>query len=155
MTNIRDQTGLADPHDLNRFVAAQNDDYEQALSEVRNGRKQSHWMWFIFPQYDGLGFSSMSKRYAIKSLAEARAYLQHPILGPRLVECCEAAFAIDGRSANEVFGSPDDMKLQSCATLFAAVSPKGSVFERLLDKYFQGKRDEKTLRLIGPASSGA
>jgi uncharacterized protein (DUF1810 family) len=137
------------PFNLSRFVQAQEDDYDRALAEVRSGRKRSHWMWYIFPQLDGLGFSSMSKRYSIKSLAEAEAYLAHPVLGPRLVECCEAAVGIEGRSALEVFGSPDDMKLRSCATLFAQVSPAGSVFHRLLDKYFQGHRDEKTLRLLG------
>jgi len=141
-----------DPFDLSRFVHAQEDVYEQALSEIRSGRKRSHWMWYIFPQFDGLGFSSTSKRYAIKSVAEAEAYLSHPLLGPRLLECAEAAARVEGKSANEVFGSPDDMKLKSCATLFACVSPPGSVFERLLDKYFQGRRDDKTLRLLGIAS---
>lgn len=141
-----------DPHDLGRFLRAQEYSYQQALSEIRDGCKRSHWMWYIFPQFDGLGFSSKSKRYAIKSVAEAEAYLAHPILGPRLVECCEAALGIEGRSATEVFGQPDDMKLRSCATLFAAVSPPDSVFERLLNKFFQGVRDEKTLRLIGKVS---
>ncbi len=137
-----------DPHDLIRFVQAQEDDYEQALSEIRRGRKRSHWMWYIFPQFDGLGFSSTSKRYAIKTLAEAEAYLAHPILGPRLVECAEAAMGVEGKTANEIFGSPDDMKLKSSATLFACVSPEGSVFHRLLDQYYQGQRDEKTLQLV-------
>lgn len=141
----------ADPHDLTRFVQAQEGAYDQVLSEIRSGRKRSHWMWYIFPQYEGLGFSSTSRRYAIKSLAEAEAYLRHPVLGPRLLECAEAAVRLDGRSASEVFGSPDDMKLRSCATLFACVSPPGSVFERLLDKYFLGQRDGKTLRLLGIA----
>ena len=140
-----------DPHDLTRFVQAQVGDYEQALSEVRNGQKRSHWMWYIFPQYDGLGFSSTSKRYAVKSIAEAEAYLRHPVLGPRLVECVEAVLGIEGSSAATVFGSPDDVKLRSCATLFAGVSPPGSVFERLLGKYFEGVGDEKTLRLLGIA----
>ena len=140
-----------DPHDLNRFVQAQKGDYERALSEVKSGRKRSHWMWYIFPQFDGLGFSPTSKRYAIKSSAEAEAYLKHPILGSRLTKCIEAALSVEGRTAHEIFGSPDDMKLQSCATLFAYVSPAGSVFEQLLDKYFQGKRDTKTLRLLGAA----
>src|SRR5215475_15701901 len=138
-----------DPHDLKRFVQAQECHYEQALSEIRSGRKWSHWMWYVFPQYDGLGLSSTSKRYAIKSLSEARAYLDHSVLGPRLMECAEVALALEGRSAFEVFGSPDDMKLRSCATLFACVSPAGSVFERLLAKYFRGERDHKTLRLLG------
>ena len=137
-----------DPFRLNRFVEAQEGDYERALSEIRSGQKRSHWMWFIFPQYDGLGFSSISRRYAIKSLAEAEAYLQHPILGPRLVECAEAALAIEGRSAAEIFGFPDDMKLRSCATLFARASPPGSVFERVLGTYFKGEPDERTLQLM-------
>lgn len=152
MADVHSRDDVSDPHDLTRFIEAQENDYEQALSEIRSGHKRSHWMWYIFPQYDGLGFSSTSKRYAIKSIAEAQAYLRHPVLGPRLVDCCEAAIAIEGRSAAEVFGSPDDMKLRSCATLFAAVSPAGSVFERLLDKYFKGARDEKTLQLIKMAS---
>ena len=138
-----------DPHDLGRFVQAQEGDYERALSEIRARRKRSHWMWYIFPQYDGLGFSPTSRRYSIKSVAEAQAYLAHPVLGPRLVEIAEAALRVEGRSALEVFGSPDDMKLRSCATLFAHVSPPGSVFEQLLGKYFNGERDERTLRLLG------
>ena len=142
-------TGPADPYSLDRFIEAQEDAYERALSEIRSGRKRSHWMWYIFPQYDGLGSSATSKRYAIRSLAEAEAYLRHLVLGQRLLECAEAALAVEGRSASEVFGSPDDMKLRSCATLFAYVSPSGSVFERLLDKYFLGERDDKTVHLLG------
>jgi len=138
-----------DPYDLNRFVQAQAGVYERALGEIRRGEKRSHWIWYIFPQIDGLGFSSMSKRYAIKGLEEAKAYLEHPILGPRLLECAEAAMCVEGRSANEIFGSPDDLKLRSCATLFACVSPPGSVFERLLAKYYGGEQDAKTLRLSG------
>ena len=145
---------MNDPHDLNRFLLAQQDDYERALAEVKNGRKRTHWMWYIFPQIDGLGFSSLSKRYSIKSLAEARAYLAHPVLGPRLLECAEAVVSIEGRSATEVFGSPDDVKLRSCATLFACVSPPGSVFDRLLGKYYRGLRDAKTLQLLGIDSTG-
>jgi uncharacterized protein (DUF1810 family) len=109
-------------------------------------------MWYIFPQFDGLGFSTISQHYAIKSRAEAVAYLEHPILGPRLSECAEAVLRVEGRSAHEIFGSPDDMKLRSCATLFACVSPPGSVFHRLLDKYFRGEQDAKTLELIGVAT---
>ena len=137
-----------DPYDLNRFVQAQERDYERALSEVKNGRKRSHWMWYIFPQFDGLGFSATSKQYAIKSVAEAKAYLSHPILGPRLIACAEAALSVEGRTAHEIFGSPDDMKLKSCATLFAYVSPEGSVFEQVLNKFFHGDRDQKTLDLL-------
>ena len=140
-----------DPHNLSRFVQAQEADYKQVLSELRSGRKRSHWMWYIFPQFDVLGFSSTSQRYAIKSVTEAKAYLSHPVLGARLVECAEAVVRVEGRSAHEIFGSPDDMKLRSCATLFACVSPAGSVFDRLLDQYFQGGRDGKTLHLLGIA----
>jgi uncharacterized protein (DUF1810 family) len=141
-----------DPHNLSRFVQSQEDDYEQALSEIRKGKKRTHWMWYIFPQIDGLAFSSTSKHYSIKSVEEAKAYLAHPILGPRLLECAEAVLHIDGRSATEIFGPPDDLKLKSCATLFACVSPSGSVFERLLQKYYRGGRDEKTLQLLGISS---
>ena len=134
--------------DLNRFVEAQRDVYARALAEIRGGRKRSHWMWFVFPQLAGLGLSATSRRYAIRDLAEARAYLEHPILGKRLVECGEAALGVEGRSAFEVFGSPDDMKLRSCATLFSRVSPPGSVFHRLLDKYFGGEPDDRTMSLL-------
>lgn len=138
-----------DPHGLSRFVAAQEGIYAQALAEIRAGRKTSHWMWFVFPQRAGLGSSPTARLYAVQSLAEARAYLGHPVLGPRLAECAAAAAGIDGKSAAEVFGSPDDLKLRSCATLFAAVSPPGSVFERLLDKFFEGRPDERTISLLG------
>ena len=141
--------GAADPFDLDRFVRAQEGEYDRALTEVRNGRKRSHWMWYIYPQFAGLGSSSMAERYAIQSRAEAEAYLRHPVLGPRLVECCEAALAVEGRSAHDIFGSPDDLKLRSCATLFAAVSPPGSVFDRLLQKYYAGAPDDRTLHLLG------
>jgi len=137
-----------DPHDLSRFVQAQEDDYEQALSEIGGGRKDSHWMWYVFPQINGLGSSPTAKLYAIKSRAEAEAYLRHPILGPRLLEIAEAALRVEGRSARDIFGSPDDMKLRSCATLFASISPEGSVFHRLLDKYFQGRPDARTIELL-------
>jgi uncharacterized protein (DUF1810 family) len=140
-----------DPHDLDRFVRAQRHSYDEALAEIASGRKRSHWMWYVFPQIDGLGFSSMSRRYSIKSLDEARAYLDHPVLGPRLVECAEAALGVEGRSAYEIFGSPDDMKLRSSATLFASVTPADSVFARLLDKFFDGKPDGKTLGLLEAA----
>jgi uncharacterized protein (DUF1810 family) len=141
-----------DPFDLRRFVEAQQHCYEQALAEIRAGDKASHWMWFIFPQLDGLGSSPTARRYAIKSLAEAEAYLKHPVLGPRLQECAEAALAAQGRSAWAIFGSPDDLKLRSSATLFLLVSPPQSVFHRLVDKYFDGEPDGATLRLLGVAS---
>jgi len=138
-----------DPHDLDRFVRAQAPDYARALSELRAGQKKSHWMWYIFPQIEGLGGSAMSRRYSIKSEAEAKAYLDHPLLGARLRECFAAVLNIDGRSALEIFGSPDDLKLRSCATLFAAVSDE-SVFQGILEKYFGGKSDEETLRRVQP-----
>lgn len=152
MASARDDD--ADPHDLNRFVQAQESVYQRALAEIRRGRKQSHWMWFIFPQIDGLGYSSTAKFYAIKSLAEARACLEHPVLGPRLRECAAAALSVEGRTAYEVFGSPDDMKLRSCATLFAQVSPAGSLFHQLLDRYFQGEPDSATLGILRKSSGG-
>jgi len=134
--------------DLDRFVEAQGGDYDHALGEIRGGRKRTHWMWYVFPQIDGLGSSPAAKHYAIRNRAEAEAYLAHPILGPRLIEIAEAAAAIEGASATDVFGYPDDLKLRSCATLFAAVSPPGSVFERLLDRYFEGKPDRATMTLL-------
>lgn len=138
-----------DPYDLDRFVQAQARSYVQALSEMRVGRKSSHWMWYIFPQLSGLGHSTASMKYSIRTLAEAEAYLQDPVLGPRLVECAEAVLAVEGRSAREIFGSPDDRKLRSSATLFALVSTPGSVFHRLLETYFGGKPDTMTLRMLG------
>lgn len=137
------------PYNLNRFLRAQDEDYGRALSQIKSGQKRSHWMWYIFPQLDGLAFSSTSKLYAIKSVAEAKAYVDHPTLGPRLLECAEAVMCIERRSATEIFGSPDDLKLRSCATLFACVMPEGSVFERLLRKFFRGNHDRKTLELLG------
>lgn len=139
-----------DPHDLTRFVAAQASDYQTALAEIRAGRKQTHWMWYVFPQVDGLGFSSTARHYAIRGRDEARAYLDHPVLGPRLVACAEAALGVPGKSAREIFGSPDDLKLRSSATLFAAISPPGSVFHQLLDRFYGGEPDKKTLDILGP-----
>jgi uncharacterized protein (DUF1810 family) len=139
----------SDPFNLARFVGAQEDDYDRALAEITSGRKRSHWMWYIFPQLAGLGFSSTAQFYAIQSLDEARAYLAHPLLGPRLLACAEATVAVEGRSAHDIFGSPDDLKLRSCATLFACASEPGSVFEQLLAKYYAGERDPRTLELLG------
>jgi uncharacterized protein (DUF1810 family) len=152
MADSSDSRGADDPFDLNRFLTAQEGDYERALAEITAGRKRTHWMWYIFPQFDGLGFSSTAKFYAIKSIEEARAYLTHPVLGPRLLACAEAAERVEGKSATEIFGTPDDLKLRSCATLFACVSPPGSVFERLLAKFYRGERDPKTLQLLGIGS---
>src|SRR3954447_25565213 len=151
MTDADESRRSDDPYNLYRFVQAQEDDYRQALAEIRSGKKRTHWMWYIFPQIDGLAFSSTSKHYSIKSVEEARAYLRHPVLGPRLLECAEAVVGVEGRSATEIFGSPDDLKLRSCATLFACVSPPGSVFDRLLEKYYRGQRDARTLQLLGLA----
>jgi uncharacterized protein (DUF1810 family) len=139
---------LDDPYDLDRFVRAQATDFDRAVSELRDGKKRSHWMWYIFPQIEGLGHSPMSVRYSIKSAAEARAYLDHTILGPRLRECAAIVRDIVGRSALQILGSPDDLKLRSSATLFAAVSNHG-VFEQVLQKYFNGEHDKETLRLLG------
>lgn len=137
-----------DPYRLRRYVDAQRDTYQQALGEIREGRKQSYWMWFVFPQLHGLGVSTTSQRYAIGSLAEARAYVDHPLLGPRPVECCGAVLASDA-SVHEIFGSPDDMKLGSCATLFAAAAvPDVRVFAQLLTRKFAGQRDLRTLALL-------
>ena len=154
MSMTQNSAGTNDPYNLNRFVEAQHGSYERALSEINSGRKRSHWMWYIFPQLDGLGFSSTSKFYAITNVDEARAYLEHPVLGPRLLACAEAVIRIDGRSATQIFGSPDDMKLKSCATLFACVSPERSVFHQLLVRYYEGGVDSKTLRLLGLEDEG-
>src|SRR6516225_4140477 len=128
-----------DPFDLARFIRVQEAVYDRALAEIRAGDKRSHWMWYIFPQVDGLGFSSTAKHYAIKSAEEARQYLAHLVLGPRLVECTEAVLAVEGRSASEIFGSPDDLKLKSCMTLFESVAEPDSLFGKVLDRYYQGK----------------
>ena len=139
---------MDDPFDLQRFLDAQQDVYPQALREIRGGRKSSHWMWFVFPQLRGLGTSETSLRFGIGGPDEARAYLAHPTLGARLVEMAEAVLASGAPSARGLFGFPDDLKLQSCATLFAAVSPAGSVFDRLLARYFDGQRDLRTLQRL-------
>jgi uncharacterized protein (DUF1810 family) len=136
------------PIDLDRFVSAQASIYNQALAEIRSGQKRTHWIWFIFPQIEGLGHSSTSMHYAIRSLEEARAYLQHPLLGPRLIECSEAVLAVQGRTASDILSYPDDLKLRSSMTLFERVAEPGSVFGRVLDRYFQGSRDERTLQLL-------
>lgn len=137
-----------DTFGLDRFVSAQEDVYDSALAEIRAGRKRTHWMWFVFPQLRGLGSSPISRQFAIRSAAEARAYLAHPILGPRLLECCHALLELKSTSATEIFGSPDDLKLRSCATLFAYVSEPGSVFERVLERFYGGVPDEKTVTLF-------
>ena len=134
--------------DLQIFVQAQEDIYEQALAELKNGSKESHWMWFVFPQIAGLGNSEMARKYAIPNLADAKAYLSHDLLGSRLRECTEAVLAVEGRTAHEILGSPDDVKLKSCMTLFEVADGPDSVFSSILEKYFEGQRDERSLTIL-------
>jgi uncharacterized protein (DUF1810 family) len=136
-------------YDFERFVKAQEKDYRTALAEIRNGRKRSHWMWYIFPQIAGLGFSSTSKYYAIKDLEEAKAYLDDETLGKRLVEISGALLSLEGNDAAKIFGTPDDMKLRSSMTLFSQVKDVAPVFQKVLDKFFGGLPDGKTIRLLG------
>lgn len=138
-----------DPYNLERFVEAQRGVFDEACAELRRGRKTGHWMWFIFPQIAGLGFSATSQHYAIRSLDEARAFLQHPTLGPRLREISQSLLSINGKTAHEIFGSPDDMKLRSSMTLFAHATEDNAVFLEVLRKYFGGAEDERTVALIG------
>ena len=148
-SNPKDRHGSEDAAALARFTAAQEGVYASALAELRGGQKRSHWMWFIFPQVAGLGYSPMAQRYAIHDLEEARAYLSQPVLGARLRECAEAVLAAEGRSAREIMGTPDDMKLRSSMTLFAQVDGPDSVFARVLAKYFGGNQDAETRRRLG------
>ena len=138
---------MDDPYRLERFVQAQDagGTFQRAVAELRAGRKVTHWMWFVFPQVEGLGLSAMSQRYAISGLAEARAYLQHPVLGTRLVDCATVLAATDGKSAAEILGAVDAMKLRSSMTLFAAAAPDQPAFSAVLTKYFGGAPDEATL----------
>lgn len=137
-----------DPFNLERFVSAQKEDYMVALSELRKGEKCSHWIWYIFPQIDGLVDSSTTKYFAIKSLDEAESYLAHQILGPRLLECAETLLAIHGKTISEIMGYPDDLKLKSSMTLFAQISQADSPFHRVLTQYFESKVDERTIELL-------
>ena len=137
---------MPDPYDLQRFVDEQDGTYEQALAEIRAGEKQSHWIWFVFPQVTGLGSSPMSQRFAIRTLGEAQAYLAHPVLGPRLRECAAAMDALPGSSAADVLGDIDAMKFQSSMTLFDAATPNEPVFSTALQKYFAGRRDPRSRR---------
>ena len=140
----------ADPYDLQRFVAGQDAGatYDHAVAELRGGRKTSHWMWFVFPQIAGLGYSPTSRTYAITSLDEARAYLSHPVLGPRLTECAAALTGLAGRTAEQIFGEVDAQKLQSSMTLFMRAAPGEPVFRQVLDQYFDGIPDSATERRI-------
>jgi uncharacterized protein (DUF1810 family) len=144
-----------DPHNLNRFVTAQERVYDTVLAELRAGEKHSHWMWFIFPQIAGLGHSPTARFYAIASIDEARAYLTHPVLGPRLKTCAELVLAVKGRSVDAIFGSPDNMKFRSSMTLFSHVAPEEPVFGAALRKYFNGEPDRQTPRLLGAALTDA
>lgn len=135
-------------YNLNRFLDAQQGVYQTALSEITNGKKQSHWMWFVFPQLQGLGFSATSKYYAIKDLGEAEAFLKHPVLGGRLLHICKALLTLKSKDAHKIFGSPDDMKLKSSMTLFSILHDTDPVFQAVLDKFFDGENDTKTLRLL-------
>ncbi len=135
-------------YDLDRFVEAQAGCYEQVTSELRAGRKRSHWMWFIFPQIAGLGHSEIAKRYAISSLAEATAYLEHPVLGTRLRECTRLVVDVDGRSIDQILGYPDDLKFRSSMTLFARAGADEGVFREALEKYFDGVEDPLTLERL-------
>jgi uncharacterized protein (DUF1810 family) len=138
----------SDPHNLQRFVDAQARVFDQVLTELREGRKRSHWMWFIFPQIAGLGFSDMARRFAISGQDEAAAYLQHEILGPRLKQCADLVNQVSGRTIDQIFGYPDDLKFHSSVTLFASVAPGEQVFRVSLEKYFSGERDSTTLALL-------
>jgi len=142
-------SGSDESQELEKFVAAQQHDYPIALAEISKGRKRSHWMWYIFPQLYGLGFSDMAKRYGIRDLKQASAYLKHPLLGSKLVEISEALLRHKGLSAHEIFGSPDDLKLRSSMSLFASVAGAPMVFQQVLDGFFSGQKDIKTLRLLG------
>jgi uncharacterized protein (DUF1810 family) len=139
---------VQDPFDLQRFVDAQNPVYDAVRGELRAGRKEGHWMWFVFPQLRGLGSSHMANAYGISSRQEAEAYLNHPVLGPRLRECGKLVNLIEGRSISEIFGSPDDLKFRSSMSLFARVASDHQVFEEALVKYFAGEPDPRTLRLL-------
>lgn len=136
-------------YDLQRFVDAQTTVIDHALLELENGRKRSHWMWFIFAQLQGLGHSDMARRYGISGLEEALAYLQHSVLGPRLEQCCRALLRWHDRSAHDILGSPDDLKLKSSMTLFAVAAPNNPVFQEVIDVFFAGQLDDLTLSRLG------
>ena len=140
--------GDDDPYDLNRFVIAQASDIDQVLAELRAGRKTSHWMWFVFPQLRGLGHSAMAQHYGIGSIEEARAYLAHPVLGPRLRQCTELVDGHATRTAYEIFGSPDDLKFRSSMTLFDLAAPEETLFREALDRFYGGAPDAATLTLL-------
>nr|WP_281721390.1 DUF1810 domain-containing protein [Nitrosomonas nitrosa] len=139
---------MADVYNLHRFLTAQAPVYDSVLAELRAGKKSSHWIWFVFPQIAGLGHSAMAQQFAIGSLDEAKAYLQHPVLGQRLRECTQLVLDVNGRSAEEIFGYPDNLKFRSCMTLFLTVAPDNAIFKDALTKYFDGKPDQVTLDIL-------
>ena len=139
----------SDGKDLDKYISAQSRDYACALAEIRSGRKRSHWMWYIFPQLQGLGFSSTAQYYGIRDLEQAKDYMAHPVLGPRLVEISEALLTLESSNPSAVMGYPDDLKLRSCMTLFELAAPNEPVFGRVLDKFYRGRRDDRTLALLG------
>ena len=138
-----------DGSSLEKFVSAQKRDYATALQEIRNGRKRSHWIWYIFPQIQGLGMSSTAQFYGIKDLEEAKDYMEHPVLGPRLIEISEALLGLESSNPGAVMGFPDDLKLCSSMTLFELAAPEEKVFSKVLEKFYGGRRDELTLRILG------
>lgn len=142
------QDGQRDPFNLERFVAAQEENYTDALAEITTGCKRTHWMWYVFPQLAGLSVSETARFFAITNRAEARAYIHHPVLGPRLRACAQAVLGVKDRSAHAIFGSPDDLKLRSCATLFSAIEPSGSVFHKIIDYYYDRSPDPTTIALL-------
>lgn len=133
---------------LHQFLEAQDNDYPRALAEIKKGRKQGHWIWYIFPQISGLGFSTTTQFYAIKDLQEADAYLQHPVLGRRLIEISEALLSVEGKTANQILGNPDDLKVRSSMTLFNLLPKTNPVFQAVLNKFFGGIQDPRTLAII-------
>jgi uncharacterized protein (DUF1810 family) len=139
---------MSDAYNLQRFLDAQAHTYHTVLAELRAGRKSSHWIWFIFPQIAGLGHSAMAQQFAIGSLDEAKAYLQHPALGPRLRECTQLVLNVEGRSAEEIFGYPDNLKFRSCMTLFLTAATDNTIFKDALLKYFDGQPDQLTINIL-------
>jgi uncharacterized protein (DUF1810 family) len=138
-------------NDLQRFIDAQANTYSVALSEIMNGRKRTHWMWYVFPQIQGLGMSETSRLYAIKDIHEAADFLNHPVLGSRLIRICKELLDLESDDAHPIFGSPDDLKLHSSMTLFSSVPSADPVFQKVLDKFFKGKKDQKTLAILEKA----
>jgi uncharacterized protein (DUF1810 family) len=139
---------MSNAYNLNRFIEAQSKNFTDALAEIKNGKKRTHWMWYVFPQIQGLGNSEFARFYAIKDLNEATAYLENPVLGNRLIEISEALLQLDSNDAYQIFGSPDDMKLQSSMTLFSLVPHANAVFEAVLQKFYNGVKDPKTMKII-------